>query len=154
MEQPRSWGRRSGQASKPTRSTPRPQRFWHALFSLPLGPMHELHSVCRLSNCGWPPIHPKVWRGDAPDYAAYVALPCAVQKAASTSRGGRWMAREEAGERSRKRDLCSAHREASDAKSVLITAIQDRSRTALLILLIGNTQPAKAVAQTDADCQG
>lgn len=34
MEQPRSWGRTSGQASKPTRSTPRPQRFWHALFSL------------------------------------------------------------------------------------------------------------------------
>lgn len=133
-EQPKSWSGRSGPASKPTRRTPRPRRFWHALFSLPLGPTHELRSVCRLSYCGWPPIHPKFWRGDAPDYGAYVALPCAVQKAASTSRGGWWMAREEEGGRSRKRDLRSAHREASDAKSILIMAIQDRSKTAFLIL--------------------
>lgn len=134
MEQPRSWGSRSGPASKPARSTPRPRRFWHALFSLPLGPTHELRSVCRLSYCGWPPIHPKFWRGDAPDYEAYVALPCAVQKAASASRGGWWMAREEAGGWSRKRDLCSARGKASDAKSILIMAIQDRSKTAFLIL--------------------
>jgi len=133
-EQPRSWGSRSGSVSKPTRSTPRLRKLWRELFSLPLGPAHELHSVCRLSHCGWPPIHPRFWRGGALDYGAYVTLPCAVQKAASASRGGWWMAREEAGGRSRKHDLCSACREASDAKSILIMAIQDRSKTALLIL--------------------
>lgn len=126
-EQPGSRASGSGPAPKPTRRTPRPQRFWHALFSLPRGPMHELRSVCRLSYCGWPPIHPKFWRGDAPDYGAYVALLCTAHKAARTNRGGGRMAREEVGGRSRKRDLCSACRGASDAKSILIIAGRDRS---------------------------
>lgn len=131
-ERPRSWGSRAGSASKPARSTPKPRRFWHALFSLPWGPIHEL-VFCRLSYCGWPPIRPKFCRGDASDYGTYVAFPCAAQKAAGASRGGWWMAREGAGGPSGERDRGSARRESSDAKSVLIMAIQDRSKTAFLI---------------------
>lgn len=58
----------------------------------------------------------------------------AVQKEASGSRGGWWMAREGAGGQSRPCDHCSARRKASDAKSISIMAIQGWSKIAFLIL--------------------
>lgn len=84
-----------------------------------------------------------------------LSFPAQVQKAASTSRGGWGMAREEAGGLSKKCDLYSVCRKASDAKSILIMAIQHRSITAFQFCgaLIGNTQLSEAVAQMEPDCQ-
>lgn len=67
MEHPRNWGSQSGPAPKPTRSTPRLWWFLAHAVLLTLGATYELCSVCRLSHCGWPHIHPKFWRGDALD---------------------------------------------------------------------------------------
>lgn len=154
-EQPGSWASSFGPIPKPTRHTPRPQRIWHVQFSLPRGPMHELRSVCCLSHCGWPPIHPKFWRGDAPDCRAYVALLCAVQKAASTNRGGERMAWEEVGGQSRTHDLFSACRGASDAKSILIIAVETEVNCLpnFCRALTGGTQPTRAVAEMVQDHQ-
>lgn len=134
MDQPGSWGSRSGSATKPTRSSPRSQRFWQALLSPPWGPTRELLSVCP-SVIQQLAAHPSaVWEGRCAGCRACAALPCAVQKAASSTSSGCWTAREGAGGRSGPCDQCSARREASDAKSVLIMAIQGRSKIAFLIL--------------------
>lgn len=89
--------------------------------------MHELRSVACHTAAG----HPSVpnFGGEMPLIMEHMS-PFPARRG---SRGGWWMAREGAGRPSRERDRGSARREASDAKSVLIMAIQDRSKTAFLI---------------------
>lgn len=96
MEQPRSWDSRSGPATKPNRSTPRSQRFWQHFphwennnwIVLPTVRSHTWAAFC-LSVVLCLATHPsQSGRGDAPGCGAHAALPCPVQRAASSSRGG------------------------------------------------------------------
>lgn len=136
IEQQRSWVSKSGSASRSARSMPRPQRFWHPLSSLPLGPTHEMCSVCCLSCCGLPSIHPSQILHGRCSWLWSICCPslhrCRRQPAQAEVGGG-WHGKKQGDDPGKVICVRFAERHQMQ-KASLIMAIQHRSITAFLIL--------------------
>lgn len=95
--------------------------------------MHELLSVC-VSSFGEPPVHPQFGREDAPGCGAHAALPAQYRRqpaAAEVAVG--WHGKEQ--EDGPGHVISVQHTERHQMqKSILIMAIQGRSKIAFLIL--------------------